>query len=158
MGKNRKDELKDFTVFQQRLDIKPNAQKGRTKIYHDPRLCVSDELLFRYIEKNTSKAEKVEVELCLSLCQVCFDVFSSVLYNQQYPFTSREKAEVDELMKGVPPIRMKDILARLKQDKKKPQQRRGQPGGRRPASVKPLRTPKKPNLLTRFFRALQFWK
>lgn len=62
--------------------------------------CISDELLWRYIEENTDDRETRMVRNHINRCTTCFSIVASVLHNELNPFTDEEKAEVDKLLSG----------------------------------------------------------
>jgi hypothetical protein len=62
--------------------------------------CISEELLWRYIEEDTDDRETRMVRNHINRCTTCFSIVASVLYNEIHPFTDQEKAEVDKLLSG----------------------------------------------------------
>ncbi|MFQ5628127.1 MAG: zf-HC2 domain-containing protein [bacterium] len=60
--------------------------------------CIGDDLLWRYIEKDTDDREDRMVRNHIIRCSACFSIVASVLYNEKHPFTAEEMAEVDKLL------------------------------------------------------------
>lgn len=61
--------------------------------------CISDDLLFRYVEGATTRAETSRINKHLSSCENCFNLMASLIKNEQSPLNEQELENVKELIK-----------------------------------------------------------
>lgn len=78
--------------------------------------CLSDELLYRYLEKLTREAESQSVEEHLISCETCFHNFTTLARSAHTPATEAEKIELAHLPKLPPPEQIRKILDYIETD------------------------------------------
>lgn len=59
--------------------------------------CISNEILYDYLEGRVTDAHAMIIESHLNSCQICFQEFASLLRNSLSPMTDFEKSEISKL-------------------------------------------------------------
>jgi tetratricopeptide (TPR) repeat protein len=72
--------------------------------------CLSDDQLYRYLEKLLPKAESLGVQEHLDSCSVCFDDMVTLVRNAHTPASEAEKLEIARLRKLAPQEQVAKIL------------------------------------------------
>jgi tetratricopeptide (TPR) repeat protein len=82
--------------------------------------CIDNDLLVRYIEKDTTTEETDRIREHLDKCQICFRVAASMIRDEYSPITEAEKEEVRKLLKLTPEEQVEKILSYQKEANAKP--------------------------------------
>lgn len=72
--------------------------------------CISDELLFRYLEGKITQSEASAIERHLNSCPMCFEQMASLLRHSLSPATESEKREIAMLRTITPEEQVSKIL------------------------------------------------
>ncbi len=72
--------------------------------------CISDVLLFKYIEGEATAQEAAAIQEHLNECALCFHVVAAMRRNEGVPFTAMEELEVAKLLKLSPQAQVAKIL------------------------------------------------
>lgn len=84
----RLDEMLNMKDKKLKDDIYPIEKSGN---------CVSDELLYRFLEGMVTESEAEIIEKHVNSCQVCFSEMASIAKNSLSPITDFEKSEITKL-------------------------------------------------------------
>ena len=84
---------------------------GPRKTQWDEDRCIDNNLLVRYIEKDTTPEETKRIREHLDECEICFRMVASMIRNEHNPITDAEKEEVRKLLKLTPDEQVEKILS-----------------------------------------------
>ncbi len=76
--------------------------------------CLSDDQLYRYIEKLVTEEERQKIHLHLNSCARCFDEVVTLARNTHLPASEAEKLEITRLRKLTPQAQVDRILDYVK--------------------------------------------
>jgi predicted anti-sigma-YlaC factor YlaD len=74
-------------------------------------MCIDDELLIRYVEKETSEEENQIIEAHLDQCRNCLEIVANLIRLEQSPITEEEIKAVEGTLKFTPEEQVKKIFS-----------------------------------------------
>jgi tetratricopeptide (TPR) repeat protein len=86
--------------------------------------CITDDLLYRYIEGNVTAAEAEAIEQHLNLCPACFSDLASVVKNSLTPITDFEQSEIAKIRTITADEQVSKILEYCGQFARQPEKRK----------------------------------
>lgn len=86
----------------------PNRPDKRTNVIE---MCPDDELLIRYVDKETTEEENQIVEAHLDQCRKCLEIFANLIRLEENPVTEEEIKAVKGTLKFTPEEQVKKIFS-----------------------------------------------
>ena len=105
----------DEIIFMKGKNIKNNIRDFKKK-----KNCISDGLLYSYLEGMVTEAEAIAIERHLNSCVNCFNELTSILKNSISPATELEEQEIAEMRTITAKEQVSKILSYHEQLNKKP--------------------------------------
>jgi len=116
--------LKILTQMDEILNMEGEKFKDDTYDFEKNSNCISDDLLYRYLEGRISESEAEAIEKHLNSCPVCFNDMASVVRNSLTPATESEEAEIARMRIITPEQQVAKILEYCKPFLKEPARRK----------------------------------
>lgn len=91
--------------------MKGRKIKGNIQDLKKNKECISDDLLYSYLEGRVTEAEAIAIQRHLNSCTTCFNEMTSLLRNSFSPATDTEKREIAKMRTITPQEQVSRILA-----------------------------------------------
>lgn len=102
--------LKILTQVDEILNMKDKKVEDDIYGFQKSSKCISDELLYRYLDGNVIESEAEVIEKHLNACPICFSNIVSIVKNLFLPITDFEKSEITKLRTITPDEQVSKIL------------------------------------------------